>query len=73
MDLQSKIEQALAEIRPYLQRDGGDIELVEVAENVATIKWKGYCASCAKNLMTLNGVKEVIKKYAPEVQEVLEV
>ena len=73
METLTKVETALAEIRPYLQNDNGDIELVAVENGVVTIKWKGYCASCAKSLMTLNGVSEVIKKYAPEIKEVVEI
>lgn len=73
MTILQKVEQALTEVRPYLQNDGGDVELVSVEEGVVAIKWKGYCASCAKSMMTLNGLTEIIKSMVPEVKEVIEV
>ncbi len=72
MSVEEKVQQALDEIRPFLQQDGGDIDLVFYKEGVVKIRFKGYCAACSKSLMTLNGVAEAIKKYAPEVKEVIE-
>jgi Fe-S cluster biogenesis protein NfuA len=69
---EKKVQSALDEIRPFLQSDGGDIELVFYKKGVVKIKFLGYCAACSKSLMTLNGVSEIIKKYAPEVVEVIE-
>ena len=67
-----KIEIALAEIRPYLESDGGDISLVEVTPDmVVRVKLHGSCQSCNVNQMTLKtGVEQSIKKYAPEVKSV---
>ncbi len=72
--LLEKIEQALAEIRPYLLTDGGDISLVSFEEDVVEVKFHGACTGCSVNQMTLkNGVEATIKKYAPQVQKVVEV
>jgi len=73
-ELLENIEKALAEIRPYLLTDGGDISLVSYDEDVVEVKFLGACTGCSVNQMTLkNGVEATIKKYAPQVQKVVEV
>lgn len=71
-ELISKIELALAEIRPYLESDGGDISLVDITPDmIVRVKLHGACQSCNVNQMTLkSGVEQTIKKYAPEIKEV---
>lgn len=71
-ELIQRIEIALADIRPYLESDGGDISLVDVSpEMVVRVKLHGACQSCSVNQMTLTaGVEQTIKKYAPEVKAV---
>ncbi len=72
--LLDNIEKALAEIRPYLLTDGGDISLVSYDEDIVGVKFHGACTGCSVNQMTLkNGVEATIKKYAPQVQKVVEV
>jgi Fe-S cluster biogenesis protein NfuA len=73
--LLEKIEKALADIRPYLESDGGDISLVEVTSDmVVKVKLHGACQSCNVNQMTLKaGVEQSIKKYAPEIKEVVNI
>jgi Fe-S cluster biogenesis protein NfuA len=73
--LLEKIEIALADIRHYLESDGGDISLVEVTpEMVAVVKLHGACQSCNVNQMTLRaGVEQSIKKYAPEIIQVVNI
>tara|TARA_B110000879_G_scaffold209211_1_gene296395 strand:- start:3696 stop:3944 length:249 start_codon:yes stop_codon:yes gene_type:complete len=73
--LVQKIEKALAEIRPYLESDGGDISLVEVTpEMVVKVQLHGSCQSCSVNQMTLKaGVEQSIKKYAPEIKGVVNI
>ena len=73
--LLEKIEIALADIRPYLESDGGDISLVEVtSEMVAIVKLHGACETCNVNQMTLRaGVEQSIKKYAPEIKQVVNI
>ena len=73
-EMLENIEKALAEIRPYLLTDGGDISLVSFEEDVVEVKFHGACTGCSVNQMTLkNGVEATIKKYAPQVQKVVEV
>ncbi|MBL6648188.1 MAG: NifU family protein [Flavobacteriaceae bacterium] len=72
--LNEKIQIALKEIRPFLESDGGNIELVSVDDNVVKVKLLGNCVSCSVNQMTLkNGVEMTIKKYAPEIEKVISV
>lgn len=72
MTLKDRIEKALADIRPFLQKDGGDITLEEVTEDlVVRVKLHGACSSCSMSPMTMKtGVEESIKKAAPEVKDV---
>jgi len=72
--LQNKIEIALEEIRPFLILDGGNIKLVSIEGTTVKVKLEGACIGCAVNQMTLkNGVEATIKKYAPQIQEVIEI
>ena len=70
-----KIEEALTTIRPYLESDGGDINLVEVTDDmIVKVKLVGACSSCDVSMMTLkNGVEVAIKSAVPEVKEVIDV
>ena len=70
-----KIENALDEIRPYLQADEGDINLVEVTDQmVVKVQLLGACSSCNVSMMTMkSGVEEAIKRAVPEVEEVIDV
>lgn len=73
-DLNQRIEQALEEIRPFLKTDGGDIALLGVEEQTVKVQLLGACVGCSVNQMTLKqGVELTIKKYAPEIQEVVNV
>ncbi len=70
--LNHRIEQALSEIRPFLQNDGGDISLIAVEEGKVTVQLEGACVDCSVNQMTLkSGVAMTIQKYAPEIREVV--
>ena len=70
--MREKVEQALAMIRPALQRDGGDIELVEVGETgVVKVRLTGACHGCPMSQMTLkSGVERILKQQVPEVTSV---
>lgn len=73
-ELKNNVETALAEIRPFLQADGGDISLVEITDNTVSVQLEGACLGCSVNQMTLkNGVEATIKKYAPQIKRVIEV
>ncbi len=71
-DLEKKINTALDEIRPFLLNDGGDVELVSCEKGIVKVRLLGACHSCNINKMTLkNGIEATIKKYAPQVTEVI--
>ena len=72
--MKEKVEQAIAKIRPFLERDGGDIELVDVTDGVVKVRLKGACGSCPMSQMTLKmGVEKTLKQEIPEVKEVIAV
>jgi Fe-S cluster biogenesis protein NfuA len=72
--MREKVELALAKIRPMLQADGGDVELVEVKGGVVKLRLKGSCAGCPVATMTLKqGIERVLKEQIPEVKEVVAV
>lgn len=70
--MKKKVEKALEDVRPSLQADGGDIELVEVKEDgTVMVKLKGACNGCPMSQMTLKqGVEAYLKKQIPEVKSV---
>jgi len=70
--MREQIEQALDKIRPALQRDGGDIELVEVEEGgIVKVRLTGACGGCPMSQMTLKqGVERIVKQLVPEVKAV---
>jgi Fe-S cluster biogenesis protein NfuA len=73
-ETQHKVEKALDEIRPFLISDGGNIKLLSIEENIVKVQLEGACSGCTVNQMTLkNGVEATIKKYAPEIEEVINV
>jgi Fe-S cluster biogenesis protein NfuA len=71
--MRDQVEKALDLIRPALQRDGGDVELVDVDETAKTVKVKltGACGSCPMSQMTLRmGVERILKEQIPDLAEV---
>ncbi len=70
--IKDKIKQKLEEVKPMLQRDGGDLELVEITDDgVVKIKLIGMCAHCAMSTMTVKmGIESVLKKSFSEVKSV---
>lgn len=69
--MKKKVETALEKIRPMLQADGGDIELVEIDGGVVKVRLKGACAGCPMSQMTIkNGVERLLKEQIPEVTSV---
>jgi len=71
--MKEKVQEVINEIRPMLQRDGGDIDLVDVKEDgKVLVKLRGACAGCPGATMTLKmGVERVLKEKIPEVTEVV--
>ena len=70
-DIKASVEQALAKIRPMLQRDGGDIELVEVTDGVVKVRLTGACKGCPMSQVTLKqGVEKLLMKEVPGLKSV---
>lgn len=72
--MREKVEAALTEIRPSLQADGGDVELVDVTDGTVTLKLTGACNGCPMATQTLHqGIERVLKEQIPEIKEVVAV
>ena len=72
--MREKIQVAIDRVRPALQADGGDVELVEVKDGVVSVRLTGACGGCPMATMTLrNGIERVIREEVPEVKEVVAV
>ena len=71
----AKVQEVLEQVRPFLQRDGGDVELVEVTDDgIVKVKLQGACGSCPMSTMTLKmGIESAIKEQIPEIKEVQQV
>lgn len=74
-ELKQKVEEALEEIRPFLQNDGGDISLVNIEDGKKVlVRLEGTCVGCSVNQLTLkSGVELTIKKYAPQIEQVVNI
>ncbi len=72
--LKEKVEEALTHVRPMLQRDGGDVELIDVLDNgVVKVKLTGACSGCPMSQMTLKeGIARVLKERVPEITQIVE-
>ncbi len=69
--IEDRVQKALQELRPNLQADGGDIELLGVEKGVVKVKLKGACAGCPMSTMTIQwGVENFLKKKIPEIVKV---
>jgi len=69
--MREQVETALEKIRPALQADGGNIELIDVTDGVVKVRLTGACAGCPMSTMTLKaGVERILKEEVPEVKEV---
>ena len=70
-DMRERVVATLDTIRPSLQADGGDVELVDVVDGVVKVRLKGACHGCPMAAMTLQmGIERILKKEVPEVQGV---
>jgi Fe-S cluster biogenesis protein NfuA len=70
--MREKVEAALARIRPALQADGGDVELLGVKEGVVSVRLSGACGGCPMSMVTLkNGIERILKQEVPEVKSVV--
>jgi len=72
MDLHARIESVLQRLRPFMQADGGDIQLLDVMGNKARVRLTGKCAGCPSAHLTLHvGVEMAIKEEIPEFEELI--
>ena len=69
--VEKRVEAALAEIKPQIQADGGDIDLVAVENNIVKVRLRGACVGCPMSALTLKqGVERLIKQKVPVIQSV---
>lgn len=68
-EIEGKVLEALQQMRPFLNADGGDIELVEIQENgIVRVRLLGACSDCSMSIMTLKaGVEDAVKKAVPQI------
>lgn len=74
-EVKLNVEKALAEIRPFLESDGGNISLVSIEDDrLVRVQLEGACVGCSVNQMTLkSGVEMTIKKYVPQIEQVINI
>jgi Fe-S cluster biogenesis protein NfuA len=74
-EVTAKINSAINEVRPYLRRDGGDVELVEITSDMTVkVRLKGACDGCPFSVMTLKaGIEQAIRNKVPELKELIAV
>lgn len=70
-----KVKEVIDKIRPSLQRDGGDVELIEITDDgTVKVRLQGHCAGCVHAQQTLKlGIERAVKQFVPEVKEVVNV
>ncbi len=69
--MKEQVEEAIKQIRPMLQADGGDVEFVDVEDGVVKVRLQGACAGCPMSQMTVkNGIERLLKEKIPEVKSV---
>ena len=72
--MREKVEEVLSRIRPSLEADGGNVELIEVNDGIVKVNLTGACASCPMSTMTLKmGIEKLLREEIPEVKEVVSV
>jgi Fe-S cluster biogenesis protein NfuA len=69
--VETRVKAALAEIKPQIQADGGDIDLVAIENGIVKVRLRGSCVGCPMSMLTLKaGVERIIKQQVPEVKSV---
>ena len=70
--MEEQIKSALEKIRPYLQRDGGDVEFVDYTDDkIVKVRLQGHCAGCPMSQMTVkNGIERLLREEYPEIESV---
>jgi Fe-S cluster biogenesis protein NfuA len=71
-ELKQRVEKALDQVRPFLQKDGGDVQLLEITpENDVKLELLGACRTCSMSMMTMKaGIEETIKRSVPEINKI---
>jgi len=74
-ELKSQVEEALETIRPYLQADGGNVQLIELTDDLTVkLELQGACKSCSMSAMTMKaGIEETIKRSVPQIKSVVSI
>ncbi|MBA4549624.1 NifU family protein [Thermoactinomyces intermedius] len=74
MSVEERVNEVLGKLRPFIQRDGGDVELVEVEDGIVRVRLLGACGSCPSSTITLKaGIERALMEEVPEVREVEQV
>ncbi len=74
MSIKEGIVNSLEQLRPHLQKDGGDVEFVDYEDGVLKVRLMGACRGCPYSQMTLaNGIKKNLQQHFPQIQEVVSV
>ena len=69
--MKEKVQKVIDKIRPSLQADGGDVELIDVVDGIVSVRLQGACAGCPMSQMTLkNGIERLVKQEIPEIKAV---
>lgn len=72
--LETRVRSAIEQIRPAVRADGGDVELVDVANNRVRVRFRGACVGCPSSGLTLQmGIERAVKMVAPEIESVVAV
>ena len=72
--MREKVEEVLNKIRPQLEADGGNVELVDISDGTVKVRLTGACAGCPMSTLTLKmGIEKIIKQEIPEIKEVVAV
>ncbi len=74
MTMMEQVEEVLSKLRPFLQRDGGDVELVDVEDGIVKLRLMGACGSCPSSTITLKaGIERALFEEVPGIKEVQQV
>ncbi|AWX58026.1 NifU family protein [Brevibacillus porteri] len=74
MDIMDQVQEVLDKLRPYLQRDGGDVQLVDVEDGIVKLRLMGACGSCPSSTITLKaGIERALVEEIPGIKEVQQV
>lgn len=74
MELKEQVQEVLDKLRPFLQRDGGDVELVDIEDGVVKVRLMGACGSCPSSTITLKaGIERALLEEVPGIREIEQV